>query len=60
VPYVVVLAGPNGPGKPTSAPALVDELVAAGASVNADVIARGRSAFDVESGAFEAGRIMLE
>jgi len=32
----------------------------AGAFVNADVIARGLSAFDVESVAFQAGRIMLD
>jgi predicted ABC-type ATPase len=60
MPYVVILAGPNGAGKSTSAPAVVDELLAVGAFVNADVIARGLSAFDSESVAFQAGRIMLE
>jgi predicted ABC-type ATPase len=60
MPYVVILAGPNGAGKSTSAPLVVDELMAVGAFVNADVIARGLSAFDVERVAFQAGRIMLE
>jgi predicted ABC-type ATPase len=48
MPYVVILAGPNGAGKSISAPAVIDELMAVGAFVNADVIARGLSAFDVE------------
>lgn len=60
MPYVVILAGPNGAGKSTSAPVVIDELMAVGAFVNADVIARGLSAFDVEGVAFQAGRIMLE
>ena len=60
MPYAVILAGPNGAGKSTSAPVVIDELMAVGAFVNADVIARGLSAFDVEGVAFQAGRIMLE
>jgi predicted ABC-type ATPase len=60
MPYVVILAGPDGAGKSTSAPVVVDELMALGAFVNADEIARGLSAFDVEGVAFQAGRIMLE
>jgi predicted ABC-type ATPase len=60
VPYVVILAGPNGAGKSTSAPTVIDQLMAVGAFVNADTIARGLSAFDVEGVAFQAGRIMLE
>lgn len=60
MPNLVILAGPNGAGKSTSAPLVIDELMAVGAFVNADVIARGLSAFDVEGVAFQAGRIMLE
>jgi predicted ABC-type ATPase len=60
MPHVVILAGPNGAGKSTSAPAVIDELMAAGAFVNADVIARGLSGFDPDSVAFQAGRIMLQ
>jgi predicted ABC-type ATPase len=60
MPNVVILAGPNGAGKSTSAPLVIDELMAVGAFVNADVIARGLSAFDVEGVAFQAGRILLE
>jgi predicted ABC-type ATPase len=60
MPYVVILAGPNGAGKSSSAPGVVTELLAAGAFVNADVIARGLSGFDPDSVAFQAGRIMLQ
>jgi predicted ABC-type ATPase len=60
MPYVVILAGPNGARNSTSAPAVIDDLLAVGAIVNADVIARGLSAFDSESVAFQAGRILLE
>jgi predicted ABC-type ATPase len=60
MPYVVILAGPNGAGQSTSAPLVIDQLMAVGAFVNADVIARGLAAFDSEAVAFQAGRIMLE
>jgi len=60
MPYVVILSGPNGAGKSSSAPGVITELLAAGAFVNADVIARGLSGFDPDSVAFQAGRIMLE
>jgi predicted ABC-type ATPase len=60
MPYVVILAGPNGAGKSSSAPGVITELLAAGAFVNADVIARGLSGFDPDSVAFQAGRIMLQ
>jgi predicted ABC-type ATPase len=39
---------------------VVADLLAVGAFVNADVIARGLSAFDSESVAFQAGRVMLQ
>jgi predicted ABC-type ATPase len=59
MPNLVILAGPNGAGKSTSAPSVLRDLLAVGAFVNADEIARGLSGFDSQSVAFEAGRIML-
>jgi predicted ABC-type ATPase len=60
MPNIVILAGPNGAGKSTSAPGVIAELLAAGAFVNADVIAQGLSGFDPDNVAFQAGRIMLQ
>jgi predicted ABC-type ATPase len=57
-PQIVILAGPNGAGKSTVAPELLQEF-GVPEFVNADVIARGLSAFDPDSAAFEAGRVML-
>src|SRR5215207_1699040 len=59
MPSITILAGPNGAGKSTAAPGVIQEALAAGAFVNADVIARGLSGFDSESVAFQARRIML-
>jgi predicted ABC-type ATPase len=59
-PKVIVIAGPNGAGKSTAAPALLRGPLAIDDFVNADVIARGLSAFNSESVAMEAGRIMLQ
>jgi predicted ABC-type ATPase len=58
-PVVVVIGGPNGAGKTTSAQLLLPEGLAIRQFVNADTIAAGLSAFDPESVAREAGRIML-
>ena len=58
-PSVVILAGPNGAGKSTVAPALLHGALAVNEFVDADVIARGLSAFDPESVAIAAGRVML-
>jgi predicted ABC-type ATPase len=55
----VILAGPNGAGKSTAAPELLQGALAVNEFVNADVIARGLSAFDPESAAIAAGRVML-
>ena len=52
-------AGPNGAGKSTAALALLRDLLGVGEYVNADLIAQGLSAFDTESVAFQAGRVML-
>lgn len=58
-PSVVVLAGPNGAGKSTTAPALLQGALGVTEFVNADDIARGLSAFNVEGAALAAGRVML-
>lgn len=58
-PSVVVLAGPNGAGKSTVAPALLHDAFGIDEFVNADVIARGLSAFDPDRAAITAGRVML-
>ena len=48
-PKVVVIAGPNGAGKSTAASRILQEAFAVQEFVNADVIARGLSAFKPES-----------
>jgi predicted ABC-type ATPase len=58
-PHVIVVAGPNGAGKSTAAPRLLRDTLAVTEFVNADVIARGLSAFRPETVAVAAGRIML-
>ena len=58
-PSVVILAGPNGAGKSTAAPELLQGELSVNEFVNADVIARGLSAFDPDRAAIAAGRVML-
>lgn len=58
-PRIVILAGPNGAGKTTSSAKLLHGELGVSEFVNADVIARGLSAFAPENVAFEAGRVML-
>jgi predicted ABC-type ATPase len=58
-PQVVVIAGPNGAGKTSLAPFLLRDRFSAFAFVNADAIAAGLSAFNLDSVAIEAGRVML-
>lgn len=58
-PSIVILAGPNGAGKSTVAPTLLQGTLAVTEFVDADIIARGLSAFNVESVAMAAGRVML-
>jgi predicted ABC-type ATPase len=59
-PNVIVLAGPNGVGKTTAAPALLRETLGVVEFVNADTIALGLAAFSPERVALEAGAILLE
>jgi predicted ABC-type ATPase len=56
---VVALAGPNGAGKSTVGPVLLRDTLGIREFVNADVIARGLSAFDPEGAAMPAGRAMI-
>jgi predicted ABC-type ATPase len=59
LPHVVVVAGANGAGQSTSAPALLRDALEVSEFVNADTIATGLSAFRPQSVAVTAGRIML-
>jgi predicted ABC-type ATPase len=59
-PHVVVLAGPNGAGKSTAATLLLAGALGVQEFVNADVIAKGLSAFQPEQVALQAGRMMLD
>ena len=59
-PQVAVLAGINGAGKSTAAQHLLREVLRIPSFTNADTIARGLNAFDVESVAAKAGRVMLQ
>lgn len=59
-PQVAVLAGINGAGKTTASQHLLRDAMRINSFTNADAIARGLNAFDVESVAAKAGRVMLE
>jgi predicted ABC-type ATPase len=59
-PQVAVLGGINGAGKTTASRRILREVLRIPLFTNADVIARGLNAFDPESEAVKAGRIMLE
>jgi predicted ABC-type ATPase len=58
-PSIVLVAGPNGAGKSTLAPFLLRDALAVSEFVNADRIAQGLSAFNPETVAIQAGRLML-
>lgn len=60
MPSLYIIAGCNGAGKTTASFTILPELLHCKEFVNADGIAAGLSPFNVESVAFEAGRIMLE
>ena len=59
MPDLIVIAGPNGAGKSTAAPVILQNFLRVHDFVNADVIAKGLSAFQPEKEAIRAGRIML-
>jgi predicted ABC-type ATPase len=59
-PTVAILAGINGAGKTTASLRILRDALQIPAFVNADAIARGLNAFDVESEAAKAARIMLD
>lgn len=58
-PVVIIIGGPNGAGKSTIAPDILNAELGIAEFVNADVIAKGLSAFAPERSAIQAGRIML-
>jgi predicted ABC-type ATPase len=59
-PQVAVLGGINGAGKTTASARILREALGIPVFTNADAIARGLNAFDPESEAVKAGRVMLE
>ena len=59
-PQVAVLGGINGAGKTTASQRILREALQIPVFTNADAIARGLNAFDPESEAMKAGRIMLD
>jgi len=60
VSNIYIIAGCNGAGKTTASFTILPEILKVREFVNADNIAAGLSPFNVESVAFEAGRIMLQ
>ncbi|MBV9171993.1 MAG: hypothetical protein JOZ81_18115 [Chloroflexi bacterium] len=55
----MIIAGPNGAGKTTAAAFLLRDVLAVREYVNADPIAQGLSAFNPDTVALAAGRLML-
>jgi predicted ABC-type ATPase len=60
MPTIYIIAGPNGAGKTTAAKILLPEIFHCDYFLNADEIAAQLNPKDVESVAFQAGRIMLQ
>lgn len=60
MPHLIIIAGCNGSGKTTAAPALLQNSLHVDDFVNADAIAHGLCAFQPEKASIKAGRIMLE
>jgi len=59
-PNVYIIAGPNGSGKTTFAEEFLPFYAKCPTFVNADMIARGLSAFSPDAAALKAGRLLLE
>ena len=59
-PIVYVIAGPNGTGKTTFATQYLPKIADCRNFINADLIAKGLSPFDVDAAAMQAGRLFLE
>jgi predicted ABC-type ATPase len=59
-PHISIIAGPNGAGKSTCGPAILQNHFHISEFVNADTIATGLSAFNPETVAISASRIMLK
>jgi predicted ABC-type ATPase len=60
MPHLIIIAGCNGSGKTTAAPALLQNSLHVDDFVNADAIAHGLCAFQPEKASIQAGRIMLQ
>jgi predicted ABC-type ATPase len=60
MPDLYVIGGPNGAGKTTLALRLFPDVLKSNEFVNADFVAKGLSAFNTESVAVAAGRLMLK
>src|ERR1700733_11597285 len=60
MPHLIIIAGSNGAGKSTAAPALLKDALHVDNFVNADVIAQGLCAFQPEKVAIQAGKAMLK
>jgi predicted ABC-type ATPase len=60
MPRLYIIAGCNGAGKTTASFTILPEILKCKEFVNADAIAAGLSPFNVESVAFEAGRIIIK
>lgn len=60
MPNLYIIAGCNGAGKTTASVTILPEMLKVREFINADSIAAGLSPFNVESVAFQAGRIMLQ
>lgn len=60
MPNLYLIGGPNGAGKSTISQRLFPDILATREFVNADAIAKGLSAFNPESVAVAAGRLLLK
>jgi predicted ABC-type ATPase len=58
-PNVYVIAGPNGTGKTTFATQFLPKIADCRNFINADLIAKGLSPFNVDAAAMQAGRLFL-